>query len=41
MTRIAQMFKTRGWIPEDSDMDERNGGATLLAAHAERLNFGA
>jgi len=40
MTRIAQMFKTRGWIPEDSDMDERNGGATLLAAHAERLNFG-
>ena len=39
MVRIAHMFKQRGWIGADSDMDERNGGATLLAAHAERLGF--
>lgn len=39
MARIAHLFKQRGWIPADSDMDERNGGATLLAAHGERLGF--
>lgn len=39
MARIAHIFKTRGWIPADSDMDERNGGATLLAAHGARLGF--
>lgn len=39
MARIAHIFKQRGWIPADSDMDERNGGATLLAAHGARLGF--
>lgn len=40
MARIAHIFKSRGWIAAESDMDIRNGGATLLAAHAERLGFG-
>lgn len=39
MARIAHIFKQRGWIPAGSDMDERNGGATLLAAHGARLGF--
>lgn len=39
MARIADLFKRRGWIAADSDMDTRNGGATLLAAHGERLGF--
>ena len=39
MARIAHIFKQRGWIPADSDMDERNGGATLLAAHGAGLGF--
>ncbi len=39
MARIAQIFKSRGWISADADMDVRNGGATLLAAHGEREGF--
>lgn len=41
MARIAFLFRARGWIPADSDMDVRNGGATLLAAHGARLGFAA
>lgn len=36
MARIAHIFRTRGWIAPDSDMDVNNGGATLIAAHLER-----
>ena len=39
MARIAHIFKSRGWIAADSDMDSRNGGATLLAAHGQREGF--
>ena len=41
MARIASLFRARGWIPADSDMDVRNGGAALLAAHGARLGFAA
>lgn len=39
MARIAHIFKSRGWIAADSNMDSHNGGATLLAAHGEREGF--
>ena len=37
MARIAHIFRSRGWITPDSDMDINNGGANLLAAHLTRL----
>ena len=37
MARIAHIFRSRGWIASDSDMDVNNGGANLLAAHLLRL----
>lgn len=39
MARIGTVFMERGWVPRESDMDIRNGGATLLAMHAARLRF--
>jgi len=39
MARIGTVFMERGWVPKESEMDRRNGGATLLAMHAERLGF--
>lgn len=39
MARIAALFRARGLIPQDSDMDERNGGSNLLALHAEHYGF--
>ncbi|MFZ9086739.1 MAG: phosphotransferase family protein [Steroidobacteraceae bacterium] len=39
MARIAALFRARGWIPADSDMDERNGGSALLAIHAQHYGF--
>src|SRR5690606_26617607 len=39
MARIGTVFMERGWAPRESDMDIRNGGATLLAMHAARLGF--
>lgn len=39
MTRIAWLFKQRGWIGADSTMDVHNGGSALLAAHGARLGF--
>lgn len=39
MARIGTVFMERGWVPRESDMDIRNGGATLLSMHAARLGF--
>lgn len=39
MARIAHIFKQRGWIAADADMDVRNGGAALLERHGARLGF--
>ncbi|HRD99497.1 MAG TPA: phosphotransferase family protein [Rubrivivax sp.] len=39
MARIGIIFTERGWVPRESEMDLRNGGATLLALHAARLGF--
>ncbi len=39
MARIGTVFIERGWVPRDSQMDRDNGGATLLALHAQRLGF--
>lgn len=39
MARIGTVFMERGWVPRESEMDIRNGGAALLAMHAERLGF--
>ncbi len=39
MARIGTVFMERGWVPRESDMDVKNGGATLLAMHAARLGF--
>lgn len=39
MARIGTVFMARGWVPRESEMDLRNGGATLLAMHAARLEF--
>lgn len=39
MARIGTVFMARGWVGRDSEMDIRNGGATLLDLHARRLGF--
>jgi aminoglycoside phosphotransferase (APT) family kinase protein len=39
MARIGTLFMERGWVPRESDMDLKNGGAALLALHAARLGF--
>jgi aminoglycoside phosphotransferase (APT) family kinase protein len=39
MARLAHIFRSRGWISPEDDMDVRNGGAALLAAHGEREGF--
>jgi aminoglycoside phosphotransferase (APT) family kinase protein len=39
MARIGSVFMERGWVPRESEMDVRNGGAALLAMHAARLGF--
>lgn len=39
MARIGTVFMERGWVPHESEMDVRNGGAALLAMHAARLGF--
>jgi len=39
MARIGTIFLERGWVKPQDEMDVRNGGATLLALHAERLGF--
>jgi len=39
MARIGTVFMERGLVPRASEMDCRNGGATLLAMHARRLGF--
>ena len=39
MARIGTVFMERGWVPRESEMDVRNGGAALLAMHAARLGF--
>ena len=39
MARIGTVFMERGWVPRESDMDLKNGGAALLAMHAARLGF--
>lgn len=39
MARIGTVFMERGLVPRESEMDTRNGGATLLAMHAARLGF--
>ncbi|MCU0969471.1 MAG: phosphotransferase family protein [Rubrivivax sp.] len=39
MARIGTVFIERGWVPRESGMDLRNGGAALLAMHAARLGF--
>jgi len=39
MARIGTVFTQRGWVPAEAQMDLRNGGATLLALHAQRLGF--
>ena len=39
MARIGTVFMERGLVPRESDMDIKNGGATLLAMHAARLGF--
>lgn len=39
MARIGTVFMERGWVPRESEMDLRNGGATLLGMHAARLGF--
>ena len=40
MARIGTIFMQRGYAARESEMDVRNGGATLLALHAARLGFG-
>jgi aminoglycoside phosphotransferase (APT) family kinase protein len=39
MARIGTVFMGRGWVGLESQMDVGNGGATLLAMHAERVGF--
>lgn len=39
MARIGTVFMERGLVPRESEMDLKNGGATLLAMHAARLGF--
>jgi len=39
MARIGTIFMERGWVTRESEMDIKNGGATLLAMHAARLGF--
>ena len=39
MARIGTVFTQRGWVAPEAQMDLRNGGATLLALHAQRLGF--
>ena len=39
MARIGTLFMQRGWVEASAQMDVRNGAATLLAGHAQRLGF--
>lgn len=39
MARIGTVFIERRWVPRESEMDLKNGGAALLALHAARLGF--
>jgi hypothetical protein len=39
MARIGTLFTQRGWVEAPAQMDVRNGAATLLAGHAQRLGF--
>lgn len=39
MARIGTLFTQRGWVDAQAQMDVRNGAATLLARHAQRLGF--
>ena len=39
MARIGTLFTQRGWVDASVQMDLRNGAATLLARHAQRLGF--
>lgn len=39
MARIGTVFTQRGWVAPELEMDLRNGGAFLLAQHAQRLGF--
>lgn len=39
MARIGTVFKQRGWINPNDDMDIRNGGSVLLALHGKRLGL--
>jgi hypothetical protein len=39
MARIGTLFTQRGWVEASAQMDVRNGAATLLAGHAQRLGF--
>jgi aminoglycoside phosphotransferase (APT) family kinase protein len=39
MARIGTIFMERGYVPRESGMDVKNGGATLLAALARRHGF--
>jgi len=39
MARIGTLFTQRGWVDASAQMDVRNGAATLLAGHAQRLGF--
>lgn len=39
MARIGTIFMERGWVAREAEMDLKNGGAALLAMHAQRLGF--
>jgi aminoglycoside phosphotransferase (APT) family kinase protein len=39
MARIGTLFTQRGWVDAQAQMDVRNGAATLLTRHAQRLGF--
>lgn len=39
LARLGTLFTARGWVRAEVEMDVNNGGATLLARHAQRLGF--
>lgn len=41
LARLGTLFTARGWVSPDAQMDIHNGGATLLARHAQHLGFTA
>jgi len=39
MAAISRIFRHKGWIPADSDMDQRNAGSSVLALYAQRMGL--